>query len=66
MKKYLIYVLSVLVFACKEHYVSPYASPNLGYLVVEGIINSGPGSTLIKLSRTTALSDSSRTVETGA
>ncbi|PWT76682.1 MAG: hypothetical protein C5B59_06110 [Bacteroidetes bacterium] len=65
-KKYLIYVSSVLVIACKEHYVSPYVSPNLGYLVVEGIINSGPGSTLIKLSRTTALSDSSRTVETGA
>ncbi|HEX4851458.1 MAG TPA: DUF4249 domain-containing protein [Puia sp.] len=65
-RKYFIYILSVFVFACKEPYVSPYTSPNLGYLVVEGIINSGPGSTIIKLSRTTALSDSSRIVETGA
>src|SRR3984893_9447639 len=52
--------------ACKEPYVSPYNTPNLGYLVVEGVINSGPGNTTIKLSRTSPLTDGTYVVETGA
>ncbi len=52
--------------ACKEPYVSPYNSPNLGYLVVEGVINSGPGNTTIKLSRTSPLTDGTYAIETGA
>lgn len=66
MKKTWIYILASFCFACKEPYISPYVTPNLGYLVVEGVINSGPGTTTIHLSRTTTLSDSSRAVETGA
>src|SRR5580658_5930664 len=51
---------------CKEKYVSPYVSPNVGYLVVEGYIS---GNTPIQytLSRTLPLpGDSTIPKETGA
>ena len=56
MKK-IVYCLLVLLAAagCKEKYVSPVISPATGYLVVEGTINSGQGTTTITLSRTTKL-----------
>jgi hypothetical protein len=41
--------------ACKEKFISPVVSPTTGYLVVEGVVNSGQGATTIKLSRTSAL-----------
>ncbi|HEV3249500.1 MAG TPA: DUF4249 domain-containing protein [Puia sp.] len=67
MRLLIIILLSFLfLFACKETYVSPYNSPNLGYLVVEGVINSGLGKTTIKLSRTSPLTDGTYTIETGA
>src|ERR1700722_20522421 len=51
---------------CKQVYVSPYASPPTGYLVVEGYI-CGNGPTQFTLSRTIPLSgDSSIPMETGA
>ena len=45
----------VLIVGCKEDYDSPFNSPNTGFLVVEGAINSGQGRTTIKLSRTAKL-----------
>jgi hypothetical protein len=67
MKKIIIYSLFILgLWACKEKYISPVISPNTGYLVVEGIINSGTGETNIILSRTLALSSNSINYERGA
>ena len=55
MKK--IFFLSlVITIGCREIYNAPISSPDTGYLVVEGFINS-TGLTTIKLSRTTKLSD---------
>ena len=56
------------LFACKKPYTPAIIASNPGYLVVEGIVNSGSDSTTIKLSRTISLaSDSSKNVpETGA
>jgi hypothetical protein len=42
---------------CKEKYESPVSSPATGYLVVEGVVNSGPGNTTIRLTRTSKLGD---------
>ena len=67
MKKIIIYSLFILgLWACKEKYISPVVSPNTGYLVVEGIINSGAGETNIILSRTIALSSNAINYERGA
>jgi hypothetical protein len=58
----------LLLFACKKPYTPAVIASNPGYLVVEGVVNSGSDSTTIKLSRTVSLaSDSSKNVpETGA
>jgi Domain of unknown function (DUF4249) len=59
-------VLGGFFCQCKEKYVSPYKSPNVGYLVVEGFIS---GNTPIQytLSRTLPLpGDSALPLETGA
>lgn len=67
MKNYLPYLLLLCIsFSCKEKYVSPVVSPVTGYLVVEGVINSGPGETNITLSRTTKLNSETIQFETGA
>src|SRR5687767_6866264 len=42
----------VLLTACKQEYPLPEETQNLNLLVVEGLLNSGPGQTLIRLSRT--------------
>ena len=63
---FLIIFFSIFFFTCREEYVSPVSSPNTGYLVVEGGINSGPGNTTIKLSRTTPLAEGRKNIETGA
>jgi hypothetical protein len=67
MKNIFKYIL-LLFFAisCKEKYVSPVVSPATGYLVVEGVINSGAGETNITLSRTTKLSNQTVAFEQGA
>jgi hypothetical protein len=53
--KYLV-VLITLTIACKTAYIPPVITNTSNYLVVEGIINTGPDSTIIKLSRTVNLS----------
>ncbi|NII23981.1 DUF4249 domain-containing protein [Pseudoflavitalea sp. X16] len=53
-------VVVLLVMSCKEQFDPPVTAPVNGYLVVDGIINSGTGSTNIRLSRTVNLADSAR------
>ena len=67
MKKIIIYSLFILgLWACKEKYISPVISPSTGYLVVEGVINSGMGETNIILSRTGSLSSNAVIYESRA
>jgi hypothetical protein len=68
MRKWItILAVGILLFCrCKDKYISPYKSPNVGYLVVEGLIS---GNTQIKymLSRTLPLpGDTTIPKETGA
>lgn len=53
----IVLLLLVVTMRCKEKYDSGITYPNTGYLVVEGFINSGPGTTSIRLSRTVKLPD---------
>ena len=48
-------VLITLLFSCREAYTPPQITANINYLVVEGLINTGTDSTIIKLSRTVRL-----------
>lgn len=59
MRRIAIYLL-MLTFsaACKEKYELPYSGPPTGYLVIDGVINSGAGPTTLRLTRTLALVDS--------
>jgi hypothetical protein len=68
MKKLLIIFLVLsCAGACKEAYDPPVISTNHSFLVVEGFINSGPDSTVIRLSRTAKLNDAAAPApETGA
>jgi hypothetical protein len=62
----ILFVLGGFFCGCKDKYVSPYKSPNVGYLIVEGFIS---GNTPIQytLSRTLPLpGDSTIPRETGA
>ena len=47
--------MGILLLQCKQPYVSPYVSPETGYLVIEGYI-SGNSPTTFLLSRTVKLS----------
>jgi hypothetical protein len=59
------FFLLLLLWRCKQSYVSPYKSPATGYLVVEGFIAKGP--TRFTLSRVISLpGDSSLPMVTGA
>jgi hypothetical protein len=60
MRKLIIYILILVTAstACKEKYVLPGGSPQTGYLVIDGVINSGQGSTTLRLTRTLGLVDS--------
>ena len=60
MKKLFYCCIVLLAFSCRENFEPPYTPPTNGFLVVDGVINSGPGSTNIRLSRTVALADSAR------
>ena len=66
MKKINYILLIVLAVACKEKYESPVESPVTGYLVIEGVVNSGPGNTNIRLTRTTKLGNELMVLEKGA
>jgi hypothetical protein len=60
-------VLIMTIISCKKSYTPPIIVANNNYLVVEGVINSGNDSTVIKLSRTRKISDKVITnPETGA
>jgi hypothetical protein len=49
-------LIIIIIAGCRKPYAPPAISTPAGYLVVEGIINPGPDSTIIKLSRTVNVS----------
>lgn len=51
-----ILILLIVVMGCKKPYTPPVITAPSNYLVVEGVINAGLDSTVIKLSRTVNLS----------
>lgn len=53
---YLLLVFAFLTARCKKPYAPPAVSSSNSYLVVEGVINAGADSTIIKLNRTVKLS----------
>ncbi|MEP7257693.1 MAG: DUF4249 domain-containing protein [Flavitalea sp.] len=65
-KKIASFLLALLTMGCREIYNPTFTSPETGYLVVEGIINSGLEGTDIILSRTTKLNDNTTKYESGA
>jgi hypothetical protein len=63
LRKYLLYyiiITSFVVCACKDKYVPPVIQTNLRYLVVDGTLINGNDSTIIRLSRTGKLDESTR------
>jgi Domain of unknown function (DUF4249) len=66
MRKLIYFLLILVTSGCKEKYEAPIVSPDTGYLVIEGIINSGQGNTVLTLSRTTKLDDRTPRYEQGA
>ena len=50
--------LIIAVTGCKKSYKPPVITAPGSYLVVEGVINAGPGKTTILLSKTVDLSSS--------
>ena len=66
MKKYCCGLLMILLLGCKEKYNLPFTTPETGYLVVEGVIDKGPGETVIDLSHTNQFGTTGRQSETGA
>ena len=59
-------LLILLVAGCKKRYESPVKSVATGYLVLEGVVNSGPGNTTIILSRSVPLDSAGKVYEQGA
>ncbi|NCD69159.1 DUF4249 domain-containing protein [Mucilaginibacter agri] len=59
----LVVVIAVCTWQCKKVYTPNVVSSAPNYLVVEGVINTGADSTTIKLSRTTNLADSAKTIK---
>jgi hypothetical protein len=59
MRKIILYIsMFTAIAACKEKYVLPGGGPSTGYLVIDGVINSGQGPTTLRITRTLALVDS--------
>ncbi|WP_428331175.1 DUF4249 domain-containing protein [Mucilaginibacter sp.] len=66
---YIIFLCTVFLltfYACRKPYTPTVVSTSARYLVVEGLINSGGDSTVIKLSRTIKLNSTTQIAETGA
>jgi hypothetical protein len=55
---YTIVLFIIIAVSCKKPYNPKLPAVQSNYLVVEGVINSGQDSTIIRLSRTVALTDS--------
>ncbi|HEY9003434.1 MAG TPA: DUF4249 domain-containing protein [Mucilaginibacter sp.] len=55
-KVLLLFLLLIVTFSCRKPYDPPLTNGSGSYLVVEGLINSGGDSTIIKLSRTVKIS----------
>jgi hypothetical protein len=53
-------ISAVVITSCKKPYNPVIVASNTNYLVVEGVINSGQDSTIIHLSRTTNISDTTK------
>jgi len=64
------FLIAVLVLGpsgCKQVYTPPVVNSNSGYLVVDGVLFNGNDSSIVKLSRTRSLADSSQPApESGA
>src|SRR6266705_3121002 len=54
--RFLIFTAGILSIGCKKPYAPSIVASNNNYLVVEGVINAGSDSTVIKLSRTVNIS----------
>lgn len=65
-KFYFCLIILLATIGCKEKYDSPAVSPATGYLVIEGVVNSGQGATTITLTRTTPLDNRTVQFEKGA
>lgn len=59
MKKLLYCLIALLALACKQRFEPPAVAPRNGYLVVDGVINSGAGPTTFRITRAIGLSDTS-------
>ena len=55
--KICILLLLINDYSCREEYLPPVISAGTNFLVVEGILNTGQDSTILKLSRTKNLND---------
>jgi hypothetical protein len=68
MQRHLLLMSFLLIMvSCRKPFSPAVTTANVNYLVVEGVINSGPDSTNIKLSRTTPLAGGNKIViETNA
>lgn len=64
---YIMSISAIIITGCKKLYTPNITASNVSYLVVEGVINAGQDSTIIKLSRTVNISDQVKTTpESGA
>jgi len=66
MRKVYVVILISIICSCREKFVPGIVSQETGYLVVEGIINSGEGETNISLSRTNPVGADTLRHESGA
>jgi hypothetical protein len=67
LKLVMTYVITMTLFTqCKQEYNPHIEGKTTGLLVVEGFINSGQGSTIIRLSRSSGLEDTTLRSESGA